>query len=156
MSYQITPLPVAPFQPLFALSDAALEDLGARRMIAEPNSAPCRVSLADADPGDRLILVNYIHLSHPTSPYRAGGPIFVRETAVPPAPIVDGVPDMLASRLLSVRVYDADWMMTDADMVEGKELDARLRHWFADPAAAEIHIHTARRGCYMARAERAD
>lgn len=156
MSFRILPLPLAPFQPLFALDDAALRAIGARRMVAdEPHSAPCRVSLADADPGDRLILLTHRHLDDPFSPYRSEGPIFVRETAVEAAPDPGVVPDILSRRLLSARVYDADWMMADADVVEGRDLAARLDEWFADDAVARIHLHTARRGCFMAAAERA-
>ena len=44
---------------------------------------------------------------------------------------------------------------TDADVVEGRELALRLEAWFSDPAASAIHLHTARRGCFMAAAERA-
>lgn len=156
MTYRIHGLPLAPFQPLFDLSDAELEARGARRMVADtPHSAPCRVSLADADPGDRLILLNHRHLDAPASPYRADGPIFVREAAIEAAPGPGDIPDMLSSRLLSARVYDADWMMTDADVVEGATLDARLRAWFNRPETVVVDLHTARRGCFMARAGRA-
>jgi hypothetical protein len=156
MSFRILPLPLEPFRPLFALEDAALEAMGARRLVAEePNSAPCRVSLTDADPGDRLILLNHRHLDDPSSPYRSEGPIFVRETASEATPAPGAVPDMLASRLLSARVYDAGWMMVDADVAEGRDLAGRLEGWFADGTAAHIHLHTARRGCFMAAAVRA-
>jgi len=156
MSFRIRPLPLTPFRPLFAMDDAALLRLGARRMVADaPHAAPCRVSLADAAPGERLILLNHRHLDAPASPYRSEGPIFVREAAVEAGPAPGEVPDMLGRRLLSARVYDADWMMTDADVVEGRDLAARLSDWFADPAVATIHLHTARRGCFMAAAERA-
>jgi hypothetical protein len=156
MTYRIEALPLEPFRPLFALDDAELEAIGARRMIAStPNSAPCRVSLADAEPGEALILVNHVHLDAPGSPYRAGGPVFVRETATEAAPIIDAVPEVLSRRLLSVRTYDADGLMLDADVVEGADLDTRLRAWFGQPDVTEIHIHTARRGCYLARAVRA-
>ena len=148
MTYRILPLPLAAFQPLFALTDAELEARGARRMVADaPHSAPCRVSLADAEPGERLLLLNHRHLAAEASPYRADGPVFVREAAVEAAPILGAVPDMLRRRLLSMRAYDAD-------VVDGTELDARLRAVFLDPAVAEVHLHTARRGCYMARAVR--
>src|SRR5690606_22806829 len=103
----------------------------------------------------RLILLNHRHLDVPSSPYRGEGPIFVREAAVEARPAPGEVPDMLGRRLLSVRAYDADWMMTDADVVEGRDLATRLRAWFADRAVARIHMHTARRGCFMAAAERA-
>ncbi len=156
LTYRIEALPLEPFRPLFALTDAELEAIGARRMIASaPNSAPCRVSLADAEPGEALILVNHVHLDAPGSPYRAGGPVFVRETATEAAPIADAVPEVLSRRLLSVRAYDTDGLMLDADVVEGAHLDARLRAWFAQPEVSQIQVHTARRGCYLARAVRA-
>ena len=156
MSFRIKALALAPFQPLFDMDGPALLRLGARRMVADaPHAAPCRVSLADAAPGERLILLNHRHLDAPASPYRSEGPIFVREAAMEAAPGVGEVPDMLGRRLLSARVYDADWMMTDADVVEGRDLAGRLSDWFADPAVSAIHLHTARRGCFMAAAERA-
>lgn len=156
MSFRILPLPLEPFRPLFALDDAALKAMGARRVVADaPDSAPCRVSLTDANPGDRLILLTHRHLDHPASPYRSEGPIFVREAASEAAPAPGVMPDMLSRRLLSARVYDDDWMMTDADVVEGRDLAARLEAWFADEAVSRIHLHTARRGCFMAAARRA-
>jgi hypothetical protein len=156
MPFRITSLPLAPFQALFALDDTRLEALGACRMVADdPNSAPCRISLVDADPGEALILLSHRHLDHPSSPYRSEGPIFVREAAAQARPSPGVVPEMLARRLLSARVYDAGWMMTDADIVEGRDLAACLQQWFADDRVARIHLHTARRGCYMAAAERA-
>ena len=82
MTFRIHPLPLVSFRPLFALDNAALEALGARRMMADaPHSAPCRVSLSDAAPGETLILLNHRHLDTPASPYRSEGPIFVREDA---------------------------------------------------------------------------
>ena len=155
MTFRIQALTLAPFQPLFDLDDDALFARGARRMVADaPNSAPCRVSLRDADVGDRLILLNHRHLDDPTSPYRATGPIFVREAALETAPDIGVVPAMLSSRLLSIRAYDAAWMMTDADVVEGAALASRLSEWFDKASTARIHLHTARRGCYMAAAVR--
>lgn len=156
MNFRILPLPLAPFQPFLALDDAALETIGARRMVADkPHASPCRVSLTDAEPGERLILLSHRHLDDPSSPYRSEGPIFVREAAVEAALDPGVVPDMLSRRLLSVRVYDAGWMMTDADVIEGRDLAERLTDWFEHPGSAMIHLHTARRGCFMASAARA-
>lgn len=153
MSFHIQPLPLAPFRPLFALDDAGLAAIGARRMTAEaPHSAPCRVSLADAAPGERLILLNHRHLDAPASPYRSEGPVFVREAAAEAAPAPGEVPDMLRRRLLSARAYDADWMMVDADVVDGGELAERLEAWLERPEVAAVHLHTARRGCFLAAA----
>lgn len=156
MTFRITALPLAPFRHLFGLDDEALTAIGARRMIADaPHSAPCRVSLADAAPGESLILLTHRHLDVPSSPYRGEGPVFVREAAVEACPAPGSIPDMLGRRLLSVRAYDADWMMVDADVVEGRALSAWLNRGFADPRVTRIHMHTARRGCFMAAAGRA-
>ena len=53
MSFRIHALTPGPFRPLFDLDDDALIAIGARRMVCDaPHAAPCRVSLADAEPGD--------------------------------------------------------------------------------------------------------
>lgn len=157
MTYRIEPLPLAAFAALFTLDDEALMRIGARRTVCDAaDSAPCRVSLRDADPGDRLILLNHMHLDNPISPYRASGPIFVREAAIQADPTVGAAPSMLTRRLLSMRLYDREAMMIDADVVEGIDLDHRLRLAVADPAVFQVHLHTARRGCYLARAVRND
>lgn len=156
MTFRIHALPVEPFRPLFAMDDAELATIGAIRMTADqPNSAPCRASLADAAPGEALILLNHRHLDAPASPYRSDGPIFVRENAVAATPAAGDVPDMLARRLLSVRFYDAGAMMLDADVIEGRDLADRLATSFENPAVEFVQIHTARRGCFMAEARRA-
>lgn len=156
MTFRIHALPVEPFRALFLMDEAALAMIGAVRMTATaPNSAPCRVSLIDAEPGESLILLKHRHLDAPASPYRSEGPVFVREKAIEARPAPGVVPDMLSRRLLSVRAYDAAAMMIDADVVEGADLESRLRAWFENPAADLIQIHTARRGCFMAGARRA-
>lgn len=155
MTYRIEPLPLASFAPLFALSDAELAEVGARRWTATASGlAPCRVSLKDAEAGERLVLVHHAHLTDPTSPYRAAGPIFVREAAVQAAPEPDVVPEMIARRPLSIRVYDARNMMIQGEVIDGADLDAALRRWFAVPETVAVHVHFAPRGCYLARAVR--
>ncbi|HYD99622.1 MAG TPA: DUF1203 domain-containing protein [Alphaproteobacteria bacterium] len=155
MSFRISGLAAAPFQPLFALGDADLEARGARRQTADaPNSFPCRVTLADAAPGERLILVHHEH-QPARSPYRAGGPIYVREAAVEPAVLVDAVPDYLRRRLLSLRAYDEAGMMVDGEVAEGAAVEPLIARMLGDPAVAYIHAHFARRGCYAALIERA-
>ena len=100
------------------------------------------------------MLVNHAHLTDPTSPYRASGPIFVREDAVPAAPQPDTVPGMLTRRPLSIRVYDRRSMMIEGQVIDGADLDAALRRWFEEPTVETVHIHFAPRGCYLARAVR--
>lgn len=154
MKFRFQGLSVEPFRLLFALSDEELQARGMRRMIADAKPGfPCRVTLEDAQPGERILLVNYEHQpAH--SPYRATGPIFVRETA---AEAFDGteVPPVLRTRLLSLRAYDTDDMMVEADVVQGDEVNGALSRLFARPDAVVVHIHNAKRGCYSCRVERA-
>jgi hypothetical protein len=115
---------------------------------------PCRITLDDAEPGETLLLLNHAHHAAAT-PYRAAGPIFVREGARETFDAVGAPPPALARRTLSLRAYDAAGMMLDADLVEGREADGLLERLFRDPAVAYVHAHYARRGCFAARIERA-
>lgn len=156
MHFQISGLPVEPFHPYFAMSDAELLSHGARRMRAEAGGAPmpCRISLLEAEPGETTILLNYLHLPAPASPYRAAGPIFVREAARETARFLDEVPEQVRTRLLSVRAYDADGWMLDAEVAEGTEIESLIERFFAQSDVAFLHAHNARRGCYNCRIDR--
>lgn len=152
--FQLTGLPVEPFAPLFGLSDADLVARGARRVLVDqPNAAPCRVGLADAEPGEAVILTNYAHLPG-DGPYRSSHAIYVREGAVPRRPAPGELPEMIRRRPLSIRAFDSDAMMLDADLVDGAEAVPLIRRFLDDPATAWLHIHFARRGCYAARVDR--
>ena len=62
MSFRISGLPAEPFTSLFSLDDEALARAGARRYIADAKPGfPCRVTLEDAEPGERVLLVHYVH-----------------------------------------------------------------------------------------------
>jgi len=154
MNFRFQGFSVVPFRPLFALSDEELRARGMRRMIADAKPGfPCRVSLEEAEPGERVLLLDYEHQpAH--SPYRASGPIFVRETAGQAYDSAD-VPPVLRTRLLSLRAYDADGMMVEADVVPGEEVEAALAKLFAPRETAYVHVHNAKPGCYACRVERA-
>ena len=153
MSFRIRGLAAAAFAPLLALDDAALAERSMRRVVIdEPHSAPCRVTLEDAAPGERVILLPFAHqMAH--SPYRASGPIYVREQARTAFDRVDEMPPVFEGRLLAVRAYDREGMMTDADVADG-DPRALFEKFLADPAVEYLHVHYARRGCYACRVER--
>ena len=152
MSFRITGLPAEPFAHLFSLSDDELRARGAVRRIAEGNS-PCRVSLSDAQPGDELILVNYEH-QPADSPYRSTYAIFVRE-GEEQYDRTNEVPEQLRRRLLSVRGFDDQGMLLDADVTQGTELESLIDRLFDNRKIAYLHVHNARYGCYAARVDRA-
>jgi hypothetical protein len=154
MDFQISGLPLADFQPLFALSDAELAQRNIVRQVADKRpSYPCRVSLQDADVGERLLLLNYEHLPV-TSPFRSSHAIYVRENAVEAHPEVNEVPDMLASRLLSIRAFDAAGMMHAADVVQGNDVEPLIERMLGDAKVAYLHAHNAKYGCFFARIDR--
>ena len=155
MSFRYIGLSPKPFASLRGLSDEELLERGLRRMIVDEKPGfPCRVTLEDAELGERVLLLPFEHQpAH--SPYRASGPIFVREDATRSFDHVGAPPASLRSRMLSVRAYAQDGMMVDADVTPGEELEVLLERFFADPAVAYVHVHNAKRGCYAARVERA-
>lgn len=155
MPFQIHALPAHTFAPLFALSDDELRARDVRSIVADDRPVyPCRVSLQDAVEGERLLLLPYDHHRVDT-PYRASGPVYVREAATQALPAVDEVPALLRTRLLSLRAYDARGMMVWADVVPGSEVETAIETLFAIERSAYIHIHYAKPGCYACRVERA-
>jgi hypothetical protein len=154
MSYRITGLDPTPFRNLFGLSDEKLGRLSVKRVVADAKPGyPDRVELRDAEPGETLLLLNYLHQPADT-PYRASHAIFVREGATAAYEGLDETPECLRIRPISLRAFDAAGMMVDADLASGREVEAAIRRLLANPAAAYIHAHYAKRGCYAARIER--
>jgi hypothetical protein len=159
MDFDISGLDPQRYAHLFSLSDAELAAQGIDRHIADaPLGFPCRVTLCDAAVGEQLLLLNHQHLPE-HSPYQANGPIFVRRAAVdaPSRAIFrQQLPPALAQaeRLFSVRAYDAHHRMRDAEVASGAQLAAQLERFLADQQVAYLHIHFARRGCYVARVDR--
>jgi len=155
MSFQISGLGVAQFSHLFGKDSEALAKSGVERMIVDNKPGyPCRVSLQDADIGDTVLLLNYEH-QPALSPYRSSHAIFVREWADQTRPGKNEVPEMLRHRLISVRAFDSCGMMVDADIVDGRQLEAMIDRMLAIASVSYLHLHNAKRGCYAARVEQA-
>lgn len=155
MSYVISGIDPAPFRHLYGLTDSDLAAQGVVRMIADARPGyPCRVTLEDAEQGDAVLLVNHEHLPVDT-PYRSRHAIFVADGAAQAARYEGAIPEQLRIRLLSVRAFNADDMMIDAEVLDGAGLEAEIARMFADPRAAYLHVHNARRGCFAARVDRA-
>lgn len=154
MGFRILGLAAEPFAELFSLPDEALAARGAVRAVADKAPGyPCRISLTDAAMGEEVILVHHQH--HATgSPFRSGYAIYVR-AGERMFDEVDRVPQMLRSRLLSLRAFDAQGMLLDADVVEGGDVETLIARLFANARVAYSHVHFARPGCYAALVERA-
>lgn len=153
MSFRIAGLDPSTFLPLFALTDAELDARGVQRVrVGEKPGAPCRISLDDAEVGEEILLLSYEHQPAATA-YRQQGPIFVRKVAAR-SEAIDAIPPALARRTLSLRGFDDEGAMVEADLVDGAAADALIAQFFARENVAYIHAHYARRGCFAARIDR--
>ena len=154
MSFRIQGLDPQPFADLFSLSDEELVARGAMRVVADQSPGyPCRISLTDAEVGDRIVLTHYEHHAV-ASPFRSGYAIYVRQ-GERRYDETDRVPPALRSRLVSLRAFDKSGMLLDADVAPGRELEPLIERLFADPRVAYQHAHFAKPGCYAALVERA-
>jgi hypothetical protein len=154
MTFRITGLSPAPFRHLYGLSESELEAYGAVRMIAgKSHGFPDRIEMRDVVIGEAALLVNFEHQPVQT-PYRSSHAIFVREGAETAYDCCDEVPDVLASRLLSMRGFSEDGMMLNAEVTEGEELRAVIARLFGNPAVTYLHAHNAGRGCYAGHIDR--
>jgi hypothetical protein len=155
MNFQISGLDEGRFQHLFGQSPEFLAERGVERMTVDSQPGyPCRVSLSDVNIGETVLLLNYEHFSA-QSPYRSSHAIFVKEGASRASTGRNEIPETLRIRLLSVRAFDARDMMVDADVVGGQDLAPIIETMLSIESVAFLHIHNAKRGCFMARVDRA-
>lgn len=152
MAYKIEGLAPEPFEPLFAMSEEALAERNARRAVADGPGFPCRITLAEAEVGEALILVNHVSQDAPT-PFRASQAIYVRK-ADAPACLIDEVPPIFGTRTLGLRAFDAQGMLRGALLALPGEADAKIRELLERPEIESIHAHNAALGCFLARIER--
>jgi len=154
MSFRVTGLSAEPFRPLYDLSDEDLAARGIVRYVADKSPGfPDRIEMRDGEPGETFLLLN--HICQPAdTPYRASHAIYIREGAEETYDRVNEIPGAMRIRLLSLRAYDAQHMIIDADVVQGAEMEPVIDRFFANPQVAYIHAHNAGRGCYSGRIDR--
>lgn len=157
MHLSINGLSPEPFAPLFALDDEVLLARGIRRATAHDDPGigyPCRVSLDFATAGEELLLLNHRHLDKPDSPYRSEGPIYVRR-GVSAFRGSGEMPPIIMQRAMSIRAYDTEGMMIEAEVAEKDTLVTLVKAWLAMPGVAHVDVHSLRRGCFFCRINRA-
>jgi hypothetical protein len=154
MSFRITGLPPEPFRPLFNLTQEELAAKGIKRYIADSKSTRLdRIEIRKAEPGEVVLLLNYTH-QPANNPYHQSHAIYVAQGATQCYDRIDAVPEVLRTRTLSLRAYDKDDLIVDADLVEGPKLEGLIERFFANPEVAYIHTHYAKHGCYAGRIDR--
>lgn len=152
---QISPLPQETFAHLFGLPDDELDARGVVvRRAGEGDRFPCRVSLRDARPGERALLLNYEHQDADT-PYRSRYAIFVIEGAEEAKLSPGELPQVFIARPLAVRAFSASGMLLEAGLGVGVEVKPVIERLLGNPDVAYLHVHNAMHGCYSARVDRA-
>ncbi len=156
MPFTVTGLPIEEFNSLFALSDKELKTRGVIRKTADAKPGyPCRITLEDAGPGERVLLLN--HESHKTdTPYRSSYAIYVRESATTPAVYQNELPPVFKGRPIALRIFDKDGMLIGADLNLNSKLEKAIERAFEKPNADYLHAHNAMHGCFAAEIRRAE
>jgi len=127
-----------------------------RRLIADTKPGfPDRIMLRDAEPGERCLLLNYTH-QPADNPHRASHAIFILKGATARYDAIGIIAEVLRIRPISLRGFNSDDEMDDADLVDGADLAAAIEKMFRKPGIAYMHAHYAKRGCYAARVDRAE
>lgn len=153
-NFQIKGIESNSFLHLFDLTDEELSNIDAKRIVVDEKPGyPCRISLKEANIGETIITIPFKH-HDVDSPYKASGPIFVRENVATAKLDTNEIPEILQQRFLSLRVYDDKHMMIDAKTTNGKNIKEVIQDLFLNENAQYIHIHNANPGCYNCRVER--
>lgn len=153
--FQINPLPSAAFAHLSGLSE---DELDSRRVVVrragEGDRFPCRVSLRDAQPGERAFLLNFQHQQADT-PYRSSYAIFVIDGAEQAKLAPGELPPVFKGRPIALRAFSRAGMLLDAGMAMGEATAPVIERLFQNVDVEYIHAHNAMHGCYSARIDRA-
>ena len=143
-TFTISPLPAG------QVDTAAL---GAHRRLAEGRE-PCRRCLRDTEPGEPLVLASYDPFTR-RSPYAGEGPVFVHADGCEPfRPVPGAVSQQVGGRVLSLRAYDGEAMMTEAEVIEGERFAERASALLGGEGVAFLHAHFAGPGCFAFRVDR--
>ena len=121
--------------------------------VTAPKGFPCRISLVDAKPGEKILLSHITHHDVGT-PYRAAGPVYLRPN-VPTAKLgPNELPKVFAGRLLSFRAYTEKGFMADAQVAPGENAKSTIESLFENKKVAYIHVHFAAPGCFCCEVKR--
>jgi hypothetical protein len=117
-----------------------------------PKGFPCRHCLRFALSGGRLVLFPYaaIPAGHP---YSETGPIFVHAEPCERYHATNEYPaEFRSGRVL--RVYNSDYNMIDAEIVNGSKPEAIIEKLLEKPETAFVDARSVTRGCYTFRIRR--
>ena len=154
MNFKIAGLAPIAFRRVFGLSDHELASHHVVRCrVDAENAFPCRITLEDAAMGDSVLLMSYEHQPVKNA-YHSRHAIYVNEAATDAGVFVNEIPAQMQRRLLSIRAFDAQDAIIDADVVDGSDAKTLIQRFLSMQETAYLHVHFARRGCFAARVDR--
>lgn len=154
MTFIVQGLSPEPFRHLYGKPDAELLALGVKRCVADTQPGyPDRIEMRDVAVGESLLLLNHTSMDK-DSPYRATHAIFVREGAQTQYRACNEIPAVMSSRMLSLRAFDAEGMMVDAELATGDAVRLAVLRLLRHREVQHIDAHNALRGCYSGRISR--
>lgn len=156
MTCQISGLKADAFTHLFGQDERYLKQHGVMRLKVEnAHGYPDRISLRDIPAGETALLIN--HLYQPArTPYYGSHAIYLWENCTQQGIYINALPPVMTHRLLSLRGFDAQDLLIQADVCEGKAADEMMTHFFSHPTVRYIQVHNARQGCYSCRVDRCE
>lgn len=119
-----------------------------------PRSNPCRHCLRLTDPGEDLILFALCPFDT-TGPYAEAGPVFVHANPCEPYAAYDRFPPDFLERSLTLRAYDAEGRIRDAEVAPPGGSGVALDRLFVDERVLFVHVRNPAWGCYDVRVDRA-
>ncbi|MDI6539790.1 DUF1203 domain-containing protein [Pantoea ananatis] len=154
MGFRISGLNPEPFTHLFGKGEHYLKQHRALRISVDSYPGyPDRISLRDIPAGETVILINHTYQPADT-PYLGSHAVYLWEGCNEQGIYINKIPESIGLRLLSLRAFDENHLMLQADICEGAAAEMMLKHFFDDPSVSYIHIHNAKQGCYACLAER--
>jgi Protein of unknown function (DUF1203) len=141
-----------------ALSESAADEArhspGAVPALDGDGPYPVRCCLSDVEDGAEVVLASVMPFRG-ESPYAARSPVYIHaQRCAGHAREAGVIPPMLRGRLLSVRAYDRDHMLTGTEVLPGTELEGAIERLLGNAAGAYLHVHFAGPGCYACRIDR--
>ena len=103
--------------------------------------------------GDSVLLMSYEHQPVKNA-YQSRHAIYVNEAATDAGVFVNEIPTQMQRRLLSIRAFDAQDAIIDADVVDGSDAKTLIQRFLSMQETAYLHAHFARRGCFAPRVDR--
>jgi len=110
---------------------------------------PCRQCLRDAEVGEVVALVSYDPFVL-DSPYHSASPIYLHKEDCG-SPDISAIQPQQLRRRLSVRAFDAQEMMVEAEVIDGQNLEETATRLLSVDGVEFLHVHNASPGCWALR-----